>query len=111
MKKYAKERFIVKPLTFKLNDNSLLLVTTVVDPCYRLSVFPSKFKEQIGKPLQMWVKKYSRCEVRLQGDSLTYQPPKSQNNNPQINLIQKFFLGYILLKQRKKQPRRTRNKI
>ena len=41
-----------------LNDNSLLLTTTAVDPGYHLSVFPSKLKEKVKTLLQMEVKKH-----------------------------------------------------
>ena len=81
----GEKRFYSTTATFNLIDNNLLLVTTAVDPRYRLSVFPSELKENVEKLLQMEVKKYSRREARQRGDSVTDQrpniskPPSSSN--------------------------------
>ena len=77
-----------------LNDNSLLLTTTAVDPRYRLSVFPSQLKEKVKTLLQMEVKKHSSCEANERCDSPTHKPlesSKSQSSTFDPNDFLSFY--------------------
>ena len=88
--------------TFNLKYNSLLLVTTVVDPRYRISVFPSELKEKVEKLLQMGVKNTAGVRARHVVTIPLISRQRVQNHNLQLILIQKIFLFSILLKQTKK---------
>ena len=46
-----------------MNDNKLLLVTTAVDPRYRLSTFPSYLKNNVVEQLKFDVKKQISFEA------------------------------------------------
>ena len=56
MEEACENRLYSTSSDLNLNDNSLLLTTTAVDPRYRLSVFPSELKEKVKTLLQMEVK-------------------------------------------------------
>ena len=86
--------------TFNLNDNSLLLITMDVNTRYRLSVFPSELKEKVEKLLQMEVIAQSTWVNVLTLPHINRQ--RVENHNPQLILIEKIFLVYILLKQRRR---------
>ena len=72
-----------------------------LDPRYRLSVSPSELKENVGKLLQMEVKRYSRCEDRQRGESTTYQPPKNTKPQSSTNSDSKHFLSSYSFETRK----------
>ena len=64
MEEACERRLYSTTSSFKLNDTSLPLVSTAVDPRYRLSVFPSELKEMIEKLLKIEVINYSQREDR-----------------------------------------------
>ena len=89
MEKAWERRLFSTTSTFNLNDNSLLLVTTAVDPpCYQPSfnLFNSK------RRLRSCCKNYSQHEAWQRGDSPTYQPPNSPKPQSSTNFDSNNFL-------------------
>ena len=80
-----------------MNDNILLLVTTAVDPRFRLSGFPSELKVKVEMLLQIEVKNNSWSETRQRGGSSTYLPLKSPKPQSSTNFDSNIFLSFYSL--------------
>ena len=94
MEEACENRLYSTSSDLNLNDNSLLLTTTAVDPRYRLSAFSSKLKEKANTLLQMEVKKHSCCEANERCDSPTHKPlesSKSQSSTFDPNDFLSFY--------------------
>ena len=94
MEEACENRLYSTSSDLNLNDNSLLLTTTAVDPRYRLSGFPSKLKEKVKTLLQMEVKKHSSCEANERCDPPTHKPlesSKSQSSTFDPNDFLSFY--------------------
>ena len=91
-----------------LNDNSIMLTTTAVDPRYRLSVFPSKLKEKVKTLLQMEVKKHSSCEANERCDSHIHKLLRVQSHNLQ-RLIQNDFLSFYSTEEEEEAQNEQQN--
>ena len=94
MEEACENRLYSTSSDLNLNDNSLLLTTTAVDPRYRLSVFPSQLKEKVKTLLQMEVKKHSSCEANERSDSPTHktlESSKSQSSTFDPNDFLSFY--------------------
>ena len=94
----------------KLNDYSLLLVTTTVDPRYRLSVFPPNLKSKVDKLLKLEVKTHGCRETGQSGASPIVSPnnsrPQSHTNVDPKNCLSLFFL---CLKQKQPDTKTSNN--
>ena len=94
MEEACENRLYSTSSDLNLYDNTLLLITTAVDPRYRLSVFPFELKEKVKTLLHMEVKKHSRCEANQRCDSPTHQPlesSKSQSSTFDPNNFLSFY--------------------
>ena len=93
-----------------LNDNSLLLVTTAVDPLYRISVFPPNLKLKVDKLLKLEVKTHGCRETGQSGVSSIVSPnnsrPQSHTNVDPKNCLSLFFL---CLKQKQPDTKTSNN--
>ena len=105
-------RFYTNNNNLNMNDNKLLLVTTAVDPRYRLSAFPSYLKNNVKELLKLEVKKHI-CFKADQSSEFPTLPPEKQNHNLlQILIRRSFQLIILCLKQKQTQlHRRTNNRI
>ena len=79
-----------------LNDNSWLLVTTAVDPRYRLSVFPPSLKSKVDSLLELEVRRHS-CRDTGQSDDSLIVPPKNPKPQSPTNIDPKSFLSFYSL--------------
>ena len=79
-----------------MNDNKLLLVTTAVDPRYRLSAFPSYLKNNVKELLKLEVKKHICFKADQSSDSPTL-PPEKPKSQPSANFDPKKFSTYYSL--------------
>ena len=92
----CKRRFYTNNNNLNLNDNKLLLVTTAVDPRYRLSAFPSYLKNNVKEQLKLNVKKHICFEANQSGDS-PILPPEKSKPQPSVNFDPKKFSTYYSL--------------
>ena len=105
MEEVCERKLYITTSTFDLNDKSLRLVTTAVDPHYRLSFFLSELNKKVKKLLQQEVRKYSRRDARQSNDSPTYQQSKSPKQHSSTNFDSKNFLSfYSFEKEEKTSP-------
>ena len=74
-----------------MNDYKLLLVTTAVDPRYRLSAFPSYLKNNVKEQLKFNVKNHFYFGAEQKGDSPILPPEKPK---PSVNFDPKKFSTY-----------------
>ena len=80
MEEACKNRLYSISSDLNLNDTSLLLTTTAVDPRYRFSVFSSKLKVKVKTLLQMEVKKHSSCKANERCGSSTHKSLESSKS-------------------------------
>ena len=96
----CERRFYTNNNNLNMNDNKLLLVTTAVDPRYRLSAFPSYLKNNVKELLKLEVKKHICFKADQSSDSPTL-PPEKPKSQPSANFDPKSFQLIILcLKQK-----------
>ena len=67
-----------------MNYNKLLLVTTAVDPRYRLYAFPSYLKNDVKEQLKINVKNHISFEADQKGESYIL-PPEKPKPQPSVN--------------------------
>ena len=94
----CERRFYTNNENLNSNDNKLLLVTTAVDPRYRLSAFLSYLKNNAKEQLKLNVKKYICFEAHQVCNSSILPPeiPKPQHS---VNFDPKSFqLAIVCLK-------------
>lgn len=80
LKEACEKRLYSTTSSYNLYDNNLLLVTTAVDPRYRLSVFPTEIKEKVETLLLTELKNHNRDLARIRGDS---SPSKTVSHDDQ----------------------------
>ena len=85
----------------------MFLLTTAVDPRYRLDFFPANLKQKVVRLLKSEVKNQGCCETGQSGKVFLVPPNKPKNDVP------KFFCRSILHLNRKQVKKLTRvsNKI
>ena len=95
-----------------LHDNDLFLLTTVVDPRYRLDFFPGNLKKEVVKLLKSKVKNHSCRETGQSGQVPVVQPNKPKPQLPKNN-VPKIFCCSIPHLNRKQVQTLTKmsNKI
>ena len=76
-----------------LHDNDLFLLTTVVDPRYRLDFFPGNLKKEVIKLLKSKVKNHSCRATGQSGQVPVVQPNKPKPQLPN-NDVPKSFLSF-----------------
>ena len=77
-------------------DKKLQLITTAVEPRYRLSTFPSYLKYNVKKQLKFNIKKY----ISFEADQQSYSPiwsPEKLKPQPSVNFDPKKFSTYYSL--------------
>ena len=79
-----------------MNDNILLLITTAVDPRYRLSAFPSYLKNYVKEQIKFNFKELISFEADQKSGS-PMMPPHKPILQPSVSFDPKKFLTYYSL--------------
>ena len=83
-----------------LHDNDLFLLTTAVDPRYRLDFFPDNLKQKVVRLLKSQVKNHS-CRETGQSGQVPLIPPNNPKAQILTNDVPNFFCHSTLHLNRK----------
>ena len=81
-----------------LHDNDLFLLTTAVDPRYRLDFFPANLKQKVVRLLKSQVKNHSCRETGQSGQVPLVPPNKPKAQLPKNDVPKNFLSFYSTLK-------------
>ena len=93
IKEAFKRRFYttINSTRINLHDNDLFLLTTAVDPRYRLDFFHTNLKQKVVRLLKSEVKNYS-CRETGQSGQVPLVPPNKPKAQLPINYVPNYFL-------------------